>query len=124
MLAVAKRIDIKVESAGTIDWGENPRDPIMVQIATEHGYKMTGNTKYMTFEQLREADLIFAMTSRNEQCIHQKLLTVECENVHLFMDYCFGGYESLQDPSGQSEEVYRRVFDIIEKGCKIITKKL
>lgn len=124
MLSDAKRDGIRVESAGTIDWGENPRDPKMVRIAAEHGYKMTGNTKYMDSEQLREADLILVMTPRHEQCIHQKLLSEDCENIHLFMEYCFGIYEPLQDPSGQSEEVYRRVFDIIERGCQIIVKNI
>ena len=124
MLSDAKRNDIKVESAGTIDWGENPRDPKMVQIAAEHGYKMTGTTKHMTSEQLREADLILVMTPRHERCIRQWLLGDKLETIHLFMDYCFGQAELLQDPSGQGEEVYRKVFDIIEKGCRIIAAKL
>lgn len=124
MLSEAKRNDIKVESAGTINWGENPRDPKMVQIAAEHGYEMTGKTKYMMSEQLREADLILVMTPRHEQCILLTRLTDKCEKIHLFMDYCFGQAEPLQDPSGQSEEVYRKVFDIIEKGCQIIAKNI
>ena len=124
MLSDAKRNDIKVESAGTIDWGENPRDPKMVQIAAEHGYTMTGKTKHMSSEQLREADLILVMTPRHERCIHQWIIGDKLETIHLFMDYCFGQAEPLQDPSGQSEEVYRRVFDIIEKGCQIIAKKI
>lgn len=124
MLSDAKRNDIKVESAGTIDWGENPRDPKMVQIAAEYGYKMTGTTKYMTSEQLCEADLILVMTPRHERCIHQCIIGDELETIHLFMDYCFGQAEPLQDPSGQGEEVYRKVFDIIEKGCQIIVKNI
>ena len=124
MLSDAKRNEIKVESAGTIDWGENPRDPKMVQIAAEYGYKMTGQTKVMTSEQLREADLILVMTPRHERCIQQWLLGDKLETIHLFMDYCFGQAEPLQDPSGQSEEVYRKVFDIIEKGCQIIVKNI
>ena len=124
MLSDKKRIDIKVESAGTVDWGENPRDLKMVQIAAEHGYKITGKTKHMTSEQLREADLILAMTPRHERCIHQWIIGDKLETIHLFMDYCFGLAEPVQDPSGQSEEVYRKVFDIIEKGCKIIADKI
>lgn len=124
ILSDSKRNDIKVESAGTIDWGENPRDTIMVQIAAEHGYIITGKTKYMSTEQLCEADLILVMAPRHKHCIRLKLINDKCEKVHLFMNYCLGIDESLQDPIGQGEEIYREVFDAIEKGCKLIANSI
>lgn len=48
----------EVESAGTLDWGENPRDEVMVRIASEHGYHLDGVTRCMTEKMLNEADRV------------------------------------------------------------------
>lgn len=32
--------NIEVSSMGTLDWGENPRDTIMVDVAREMGYEI------------------------------------------------------------------------------------
>ena len=43
---------IEVYSLGTLDWGENPRDADMVEVAKEMGYNLTGITTPMTRDKL------------------------------------------------------------------------
>ena len=40
--------DVIVGSAGTLEWGSNPRDAVMTRIAAEHGYTIEGTTQCMT----------------------------------------------------------------------------
>lgn len=58
LLANAGIAGIDVFSLGTLDWGENPRDAAMVDMAREMGYELTGTTTAMTRERLNEADAI------------------------------------------------------------------
>ena len=124
MLAERNVSDIHVNSVGTLDWGENARDGVMVRIAAEHGYEMGGFTTFMTAEAVNKADLILVMTN-DHKCTVQRFLKYEnWDRIQLFMDYCFGEDLPLQDPNCMSEAVYRSVFDKIEQGCREIVRKL
>lgn len=48
--------NIEVFSVGTLDWGKNPRDAVMTDVAKERGYELTGITTRMTRDRLMEAD--------------------------------------------------------------------
>ena len=125
MLAEHQLTDIATHSVGTLDWGENPRDKVMVKVAAEHGYQLEGTTTYMTSETLDTADLILVMTPRHRDQITSLLRYDHWDRIHLFMEYALGKPEtSLEDPSGQTEFVYRRVFDILEEGCRALVNKL
>lgn len=115
--------DVTVASAGTLEWGSNPRDAVMTRIAAEHGYTMEGTTQYMTREMLNAADLILVMTRDHHSEVTRLLDYDRWSRVHLFMDYCFGKDGSLIDPTYCSEVIYREVFTAIEKGCRVIVQK-
>lgn len=116
--------DIAVASAGTLEWGSNPRDAVMTRIAAEHGYTMEGTTRYMTCEMLNAADLILVMTPSHREEVTRLLDYSRWSRVHLFMDYCFGKDASLIDPTYCPEVIYREVFSAIERGCRVMVEKI
>ena len=116
--------DVTVASAGTLDWGSNPRDAVMTRIAAEHGYTMEGTTQYMTREMLNAADLILVMTPSHREEVTRLLDYSHWSRVHLFMDYCFGKEAPLIDPTYCPEVIYREVFIAIERGCRVIVEKI
>lgn len=116
--------DVEVYSAGTLDWGKHPRDPVMARIAGEYGYTLTGETTCMTSEILEEMDLILVMTSGHQEEVKRLLRQDHWDRIHLFMEYCFGEDVPLQDPHYQSEHVYRETFSRIERGCGVIVGKI
>ena len=116
--------DVTVGSAGTLDWGSNPRDAVMTCIAAEHGYTMEGTSHYMTREQLHAADLILVMTPSHREEVTRQLDYSHWSRVHLFMDYCFGKEAALIDPTYCPEIIYREVFSAIERGCRVMVEKI
>lgn len=116
--------DVTVGSAGTLDWGSNPRDAVMTRIAAEHGYTMEGTTQCMTREMLNAADLILVMTPSHHEEVTRQLDYSHWSRVHLFMDYCFGKEASLIDPTYCPEVIYREVFSAIERGCRVMVEKI
>lgn len=116
--------DVTVSSAGTLEWGTNPRDAVMTRIAAEHGYMMEGTTSCMTREMLNAADLILVMTPEHRHEVTRMLDYNRWSRVHLFMDYCFGKDGALIDPTYCSEVIYREVFTAIEMGCRVIVEKI
>lgn len=123
-LAEAGIDDIDVFSMGTYDWGSNPRDSKMVQIASEHGYAMTGNTKFIDESALLKADLIIVM-AYSHYCEMTKILPyAQWNKVHYFKKYCFGEDGAVSDPNGGTDSLYRSVFDTIEAGCTKIVEKI
>ena len=116
--------DVAVCSAGTDNFDQQPRDGIMTRIAMEHGYTIDGLSKQMTHSLLEQSDLIIVMTYQHKSKAEAMLLNEHCDRIHLFMDYCFGKDISLDDPSHMPEHIYRRTFDLLLKGCKIIADKL
>lgn len=124
ILQQRKMNDIVVCSAGTDDIGQQPRDGIMIRIAMEHGYTIDGLSKQMTRSLLEQSDLIIVMTYMHKSKVEAILLNEHCDRIHLFMDYCFGKDISLDDPSHMPEHIYRKTFELLLKGCKIIADKL
>ena len=60
---------IEVFSLGTLDWGENPRDAAMGDVARELGYDLSGTTTVMTREKLMAADAIIVFDERHRDAI-------------------------------------------------------
>ena len=69
LLADAGMSGIEVFSLGTLDWGENPRDAEMVDMARELGYELCGTTTVMTRERLVAADAVIVFDERHRDAI-------------------------------------------------------
>ena len=118
LLADAGIGDIEVFSLGTLDWGENPRDVAMVDVAKELGYDLSGTTTVMTREKLMAADAIIVFDERHRDAITRVLDYSHWNRIVLFNKIAFGKDGKVEDPNFQSMAVYRNVAKHIEDGCK------
>lgn len=123
-LADAGITDVEVSSAGTLDWGKNPRDERMADIAKEHGYHMSGETSYMTSELLDQADHIIVMSESHRNEVTKVLCYAHWARIDTFRNFCFGEQGGVTDPNGGTLSLYQSVFDIVEHGCERIAERL
>ena len=123
LLADVEIDDCKVWSCGTLNWGVNPRDEIMVEIARKMGYVMGGTTTFMTSEVLNEADRIIVFESRHRDAITRVLDYGHWDRIILFDSIAFGQNTEVMDPHYQSMRIYEDVAKHIEDGCMEILKK-
>ena len=123
LLADAGIGGIEVFSLGTLDWGENPRDAAMVDVAKELGYELSGTTTAMTREKLMAADAVVVFDERHRDAITRGLDYSHWNRIVLFNKIAFGEDGNVEDPHYQTAAVYRRVAQHIEDGCKRLIEK-
>ena len=118
LLADAGMNGIEVFSLGTLDWGENPRDVAMVDVAKELGYELSGTTMGMTREKLMAADAIIVFDVRHRDAITRVLDYSHWNRIVLFNKIALDDNGNVEDPHYQTATVYRNVAKHIEEGCK------
>ena len=118
LLADAGMKGIEVFSLGTLDWGENPRDAAMVDVARELGYELSGTTTVMTRERLMMADADIVFDERHRDVITRVLDYGHWNRIVLFNKIALNEDGNVEDPHYQTAAVYRRVAKHIENGCK------
>ncbi len=118
LLADAGIGDIEVFSLGTLDWGENPRDAAMVDVAKDLGYDLSGKTTVMTREKLMTADAIIVFAERHRDAITRVLDYSHWNRIVLFNKIAFDEGGNVEDPHYQTAAVYRRVAQYIVNGCR------
>lgn len=123
LLADAGVKNIEVFSFGTLDWGENPRDAAMMDVAKELGYKLNGTTAVMNREQLMTADVVIVFDERHRDAVTQVLDYSHWSRIVLFNKIAFGEDGNVEDPHYQIATVYRNVAKHIENGCKRLIDK-
>ena len=114
---------IEVFSLGTLDWGENPRDVAMVDVAKELGYELSGTTMVMTREKLMAADAIIVFDERHRDAITRVLDYSHWNRIVLFNKIALDEDGNVEDPHYQTAAVYRRVAKHIENACKRLVEK-
>ena len=100
LLADAGMNGIEVFSLGTLDWGENPRDAAMVDVARELGYELSGTTMVMTREKLMAADTIIVFDERHRDVITRVLEYSHWNRIVMFNKIAFdedGNNETYPD---------------------------
>lgn len=120
LLADAGMSGIEVFSLGTLDWGENPRDFAMVDVAKELGYDLNGTTTVMTREKLMAADIIIVFEPHHRDAITRVLDYSHWNRIVQFNKIAFGENSYVEDPHYQTVTVYRDVAKHIEDGCKLL----
>ena len=123
LLADAGIGDIEVFSLGTLDWGENPRDAAMVDVAKELGYDLSGMTTAITRERLMAADEVIIFDERHRDAITRVLDYSHWNRIVLFNKIAFDEDSNVEDPHFQTEAVYRHVAQHIEIGCKRLIER-
>ncbi len=124
MLKERNYTDIEVDSAGTHNLFGEPYDPKMIEVAKQHGYELSGKSKQMSKELLTSAALILTMDFSHYVKVQQQLPYPQWYKLDTFCNFCFGVDDIVEDPFYGSNELYERVFQLIESGCQIITYKL
>lgn len=109
---------IDVFSMGTLDWGENPRDAVMEDIAREMGYELSGTTTVITRERLMEADVVIVFDTRHRDAVTRVLDYNHWNRIVLFNKIAFDEDGNVEDPHYQTANLYRNVAQHIENGCK------
>ena len=115
--------DIEVTSLGTLDWGENPRDIALVDVARELGYELTGTTTVMTRERLMPTDAIVVFDERHRDAVTRVLDYSHWDRIVRFNTLALDENSNVEDPHYQTAAVYRRVAQHIEEGCKRLVEK-
>ena len=123
LLADAGIGDIEVFSLGTLNWGENPRDAAMVDVAKELGYDLSGTTTAITRERLMAADEVIIFDERHRDAITRVLDYSHWNRIVLFNKIAFDEDSNVEDPHFQTEAVYRHVAQHIEIGCKRLIER-
>lgn len=123
LIAEHDSLNIEVYSRGTLDWGENPRDRIMVEFADHFGFPMEGTTTHMTCESLMKADKIIVFEAEHRDEITKMLHSSHWERIVLFDMIAFGQLTEVEDPHNQSNKVYLSVVEHLIDGCNNIVAK-
>ena len=118
LLSDAGMNGIEVFSLGTLDWGENPRDVAMVDVAKELGYELSGTTTMMSRERLMAADVVIVFEEQHRDAVTRVLDYGHWNRIVLFNRIAFDGEGNVEDPHYQTATVYRNVAKHIENGCK------
>lgn len=123
LLADAEIKDIEVSSVGTLDWGENPRDAAMVDVAEEFGYELSGTTTMMTRERLMATDVVIVFDGCHRDAVTRVLDYSHWNRIVLFNKVALDEDGNVEDPHYQTAAVYRNVAKHIETGCKRLIEK-
>lgn len=115
---VGMTADMDVTSMGTLDWGKNPRDAAMADVARQMGYEMEGTTTAMTRDGLMKADIIVVFEKHHRYDITKVLEYSLWDRIVMFDMAAFDKDDIVEDPHDQAAEVYLRVAKHIEEGCK------
>lgn len=115
--------DYEVFSMGSLNWGKNPRDATMADVAHELGYELAGITTAMTYERLMEADLIIVFEQHHRDAITRVLDYAHWNRIVQFNRIAFGENGYVEDPYHRTYDVYRAVAKHIENGCRLLVNQ-
>lgn len=113
--------NIAVGSAGLLDLGGRPADPVMISIGKDHSVDMTAHrSRQISPERVGDADIVFVMETRQKEKL-TKLMPEYGEKIFLFslFDYKHNGL-NIHDPLGKDRQLYSYCFSRINK----LTQKL
>lgn len=116
-----------VDSAGTAGYHVgNPPDERSIAVARKHGIAIE-HQKCRKFSEkdFEDFDLIYAMDSSNFSNIVRLASSMEDEKkVRLLLDEVDLGIQEVPDPYYGGAEGFENVYQMIDKACEVIAKKL
>ena len=116
------------DSAGTIDYHTGkPADERMRRAAKEHGYHFEGSARPVSYDDLKEFDLILAMDRSNLADLeYLDQNGKHRDKLALFTSFCRAddAPQDVPDPYYGGEEGFHTVIHLIEDGCRGILEKL
>lgn len=123
-----KSDEIFVDSAGTGDWhvGQLP-DPRSIDIAKNHGIDLTDQRgRQFTQKDFLEFDYIFVMDNSNKENVLQLAQNEsDIKKVQLILDELFPLENvDVPDPYYGGEQGFESVYQMLDKACDEIVKRL
>lgn len=111
---------IAIDSAGTIGYhtGKGP-DPRMADTLRQRGYSITGRSRQVTGNDLRDFDLILAADQENLADLRQLDRAGEhAAKIRLLVDYCVEKEaDHVPDPYYGGQRGFEDVADLVEDAC-------
>ncbi|TGX81175.1 low molecular weight phosphotyrosine protein phosphatase [Palleniella muris] len=125
LLAENKLSGFEINSVGTKNLHNEPRNPEMVAVAKELGYTLNGVTRHISEEDISKSDLILIMSPKHYDKLTE-ILPKECwGKIKLFNKYCFEDDTEVPDPYYQPDKAaYRQAADKIIAGCMCMIDRL
>ena len=111
---------VEVISAGTGATDGLDRDAMMLEVASERGYEITGKTKRADYFSGIESDLILCMEPHHVDYMKGILPTYFHSRIHLLMTYALNSSGVIYDPTCRPKDFYHSVLDTIENACEAI----
>lgn len=119
---------IMVDSAGTGHWHiGNPPDPRSIAIAKKYGLDISNQRgRQFSAEDFNRFDHIYVMDASNKENVLSLATTVsDKEKVSLILDHIFPNENvDVPDPYYGGNLGFDNVFEMLDKACTIIAKKL
>lgn len=115
---------VEVISAGTGATDGLDRDAMMLEVAAERGYEITGKTKRADYFSGIESDLILCMEPHHVDYMKGILPAYFHSRIHLLMKYAFDSSGVIYDPTCRPKDFYHSVLDTIEAACDGIIAKI
>jgi protein-tyrosine phosphatase len=115
---------VEVLSAGTGATDGLDRDAMMLEVAAERGYEITGKTMRADYFSGIESDLILCMEPHHVDYMKGILPTYFHSRIHLLMKYAFDSSGVIYDPTCRPKDFYHSVLDTIENACEVIISKI
>ncbi len=115
---------IEVTSAGTGATDGLDRDSVMLEVAAERGYDVSGKTRRVDYFSGIEADLILCMEPHHVDYMKGILPPYFHSRIHLMMKYALDSSGVIYDPTCRPKDFYHSVLDTIENTCDAIVAKI
>jgi protein-tyrosine-phosphatase len=113
-MAADHQWDLQVQSAGMAAFAGVPATPEAVEAAGEWGVDLSAHqSRPLGKDQVMDCDLILTMAAMHKNSILKKLPHLEGK-VFTLAEFAGVPDEEVEDPVGQSLEVYRKVLKQIE----------
>jgi protein-tyrosine-phosphatase len=104
-------LPVEVQSAGLAAFAGVPPAPEAVEACREKGVDISSHqTQPLSKTLVMESDLILTMTDKHKEMILKKMPAL-LDKVSLFSEFAGAGTEDIEDPVGQTVEIYRKVLD-------------
>jgi len=105
---------LEVQSAGLAAFNGVPATPEAVEACQEKGIDISiHQSQPLSKTLVLESTLILTMTDKHKESILRKMPQL-ADKVCLLSDFAGNGIEDVEDPVGQSIEVYRKILTQIE----------
>ncbi|MEM9648925.1 MAG: low molecular weight protein-tyrosine-phosphatase [Bacteroidota bacterium] len=118
---------VKVDSAGTAGYHVgNPPDKRSIAVAQKHGINISHQrSRQFAASDFKDFDLIFAMDTSNFRNILRLATSTDDEKkVKLLLDEVDLNTNEVPDPYYGGADGFERVYEMLDKACEAIAKKL